>query len=50
VRIFLSLLNELLWLGGAAAFAWYFLGIFLGIEAVAAVTTLILYRVELRWR
>jgi hypothetical protein len=39
-----------LWLTGAVVFAWYFLGVFLGIEAVAAVTTLMLRKMELRWQ
>lgn len=50
MRVFLSLLNELLWLAGALVFAWYFLGTFLGIEVVAAATTLVLRKMELRWQ
>lgn len=44
-----SLLVELLWLAGAAAFACYFLKTFLTLEAFSAMATLALRRVERAW-
>ena len=40
------LLQELLWLGGAALFAWFFLKSFLVIEGLSAVATLALWGLE----
>ena len=50
MRTLFNLLVELLWLAGAAAFAWYFLWAFLAIEAVAAATTFALWKVEQTWQ
>jgi len=50
VRTLSTLLAELLWLAGAAVFAWFFLFTFLGIEGVAAVVTLALRKVERSWQ
>lgn len=50
MRALFTLLTELFWLAGAALFAWFFLFTFLGIEGVAAVVTLALYKVERSWQ
>ncbi len=50
MRTFLSLLNELLWLAGAALFACFFLKSFVILEFFSAVVTLTLWRVERAWQ
>jgi len=44
--MFPALLTDLLWLAGAAVFAWFFPRSFLAIEIFSAVVTLTLSRVE----
>jgi len=50
MRTFADLFIDLLWLTGAAIFAWYFLYSFVGIQAVSAAVTLALRQVERKWQ
>ena len=50
MRTLANLLIDLLWLTGAAIFAWYFLFSFVGIQAVSAAVTLALRQVERKWQ
>ena len=49
MRAPLYFLLDLLWLAGAAACAVFFLKTFLAIEAVSALATFALWRVERMW-
>ena len=49
MKTLLRLFFELLWLAGAAAFAWYFPITFAVIEIIGAATTFALWRVERSW-
>lgn len=50
MKPFTNLLAEVLWLGGAGAFAFFFLKTFLAIEVVAALITMALWIVERNFR
>ena len=50
MRTIANLFIDLIWLAGAAIFAWYFLYGFVGIQAVSAAVTLALRQVERKWQ